>query len=83
MVLLDYTNIIVDDFTQAKQKPFAHYVHFLTHMHTGTKIYNSDHFNGLSDSWNLGPIYCSQITADLLTFRFPKLHSVVRTLALN
>jgi phosphoribosyl 1,2-cyclic phosphodiesterase len=73
MVLIEYTNIVVDDFSEAKQRPFSHFIHFLTHMHT-------DHFNGLTDSWNLGVIYCSRITADLLTHKFPKLSSIVHPL---
>lgn len=36
MVLIDYTNILVDEFAPARAKPYGFYVYFLTHMHTGT-----------------------------------------------
>eukprot|EP01112_Ceratiomyxa_fruticulosa_P019844 TRINITY_DN6591_c1_g1_i1.p1 TRINITY_DN6591_c1_g1~~TRINITY_DN6591_c1_g1_i1.p1 ORF type:complete len:113 (-),score=10.17 TRINITY_DN6591_c1_g1_i1:430-768(-) len=36
---------------------------FLSHMHT-------DHLNGLTNTWNLGTIYCSVITRKLLLHKF-------------
>lgn len=66
MVLIPSTNVIVDNF---REKPRGEYVYFLTHMH-------SDHFAGLSNTWNQGPIYCSYPTTLLLQAKFPKLHCV-------
>ena len=37
MVLISFTNIIVDDFGYAKRNPLKRYIYFLTHMH-------SDHY---------------------------------------
>jgi hypothetical protein len=36
MVLINFTNIIVDDFNYAKRNPLKRYIYFLTHMHSGT-----------------------------------------------
>ena len=49
------TNIVVDSFK--RQRDYA--VYFLTHMH-------SDHTAGLSPSWDLGTIYCSEQTRVLI-----------------
>lgn len=37
MVLISFSNIIVDDFSYAKRNPLKRYIYFLTHMH-------SDHY---------------------------------------
>jgi mRNA degradation ribonuclease J1/J2 len=63
MVLLPFTNIIVDEFSHCKKNKSIKYVHFLTHMH-------SDHFVGMSEGWNHGRIYCTQISANLLLHKF-------------
>ncbi|GMP54291.1 hypothetical protein CsSME_00019506 [Camellia sinensis var. sinensis] len=39
-------------------------VYFLTHLH-------ADHTNGLSSTWKRGPLFCSRITAKLLSSKFP------------
>ena len=49
------TNLIVDGFTAT---PDASCVYFLSHFH-------ADHYVGLTKRWPL-PVYCSQVTADLL-----------------
>jgi len=41
-------------------------VFFLSHIHT-------DHLKGLSQTWNLGRIYTSEITKNLLLNQFPNL----------
>jgi mRNA degradation ribonuclease J1/J2 len=69
MVLISFTNIVVDDFNYASRNPFARLVFFLTHMH-------ADHYQGLSNSWNYGPIYCSPITRRLLLHKYPRLKEV-------
>lgn len=35
MVLLNFTNIVVDDFNYGKRNPLKRYVYFLTHCHSG------------------------------------------------
>lgn len=47
MVLISYTNIIVDDFGYARRNPLKRYIYFLTHMH-------SDHYQGISNGWDYG-----------------------------
>jgi Cft2 family RNA processing exonuclease len=37
---------------------------------------HSDHYQGLSNSWNAGPIYCSKKTKYLLLNKFPLLKDV-------
>ena len=69
MGLLSGTNIVVDKFTHGKDKPSFNYIYFLSHMH-------SDHYMGLHNGWDWGPIYCSTLTAKLLLRRFPKLKGV-------
>ncbi|KAI0978942.1 hypothetical protein GJ496_005888 [Pomphorhynchus laevis] len=44
-------------------------VFILSHVH-------DDHIRGLRNSWSLGPIYCSEITGQLLRLKF-KLHDIV------
>jgi len=70
MSLIPGTNIWIDDFT-APQNLANEFVFFLTHIHT-------DHLKGLKDDWNLGRIYCSQVTWRLLIDRYPnlKVHTI-------
>ncbi|EGR29145.1 hypothetical protein IMG5_161990 [Ichthyophthirius multifiliis] len=70
MVLISFTNIVVDEFSYGKQNPLKNYLYFLTHMH-------SDHYQGLSQNWNYGPIYCSKTTKRLLLQKFPHLKRVM------
>lgn len=70
---IDFTNIIIDDFRKGKLNPFNKYIYVLTHIH-------SDHLRGLSNSWEYGPIYCSQVTANLLLNKYPKLVNNIRVL---
>lgn len=67
MSLIPGTNIRIDDFT-APQSLSNEFVFFLTHIHT-------DHLKGLHDNWNLGRIYCSIVTKNLLIDWFPNLRA--------
>eukprot|EP00898_Chlorokybus_atmophyticus_P005360 jgi/Chlat1/5825/Chrsp4S06177 len=56
------TRIVVDGFRHAHAAAAgtaSGLVYFLSHFH-------SDHYEGISDTWQRGPIYCSAITAKLL-----------------
>jgi Cft2 family RNA processing exonuclease len=72
---IDFTNIIIDDFRKGKLNPFNRYLYILTHIH-------SDHLKGLSNSWDYGIIYCSQITANLILNKFPNLKHSIKVLPL-
>ncbi|CAN0896645.1 DNA ligase 6 [Linum grandiflorum] len=52
------TRFLVDAFRLASTVPSSSY--FLSHFH-------SDHYSGLYPNWSQGIIFCSQITADLVT----------------
>ncbi len=39
MVLISFTNIVVDEFSYGKKQPFNKYIYFLTHMHSGNLIF--------------------------------------------
>ncbi|KAL4433126.1 hypothetical protein ABPG74_010821 [Tetrahymena malaccensis] len=75
MVLISFTNIVVDEFSYGKRHPLKKYIYFLTHMH-------SDHYQGITPNWNFGPIYCSEVTKKLLLNKFPQLQDV-RELEMN
>lgn len=49
--------ILVDRFTESSQ------TYFLTHLHT-------DYTQGLTSKWGKGPLFCSNLTAKLLPFKF-------------
>ncbi|CAK94931.1 unnamed protein product (macronuclear) [Paramecium tetraurelia] len=70
MVLISYTNIIVDDFGYARRNPLKRYIYFLTHMH-------SDHYQGISNGWDYGQIFCSTVTKALLLVKFPGVKGVM------
>lgn len=59
MVKIPGYNLIVDGFKYSNEIESPNTVFFLTHMH-------SDHYQGLSSTWNKGSIYCSHQTAILL-----------------
>ncbi|KAL4481424.1 hypothetical protein ABPG72_010577 [Tetrahymena utriculariae] len=75
MVLISFTNIVVDEFSYGKRHPLKKYIYFLTHMH-------SDHYQGITPNWNFGTIYCSEVTKKLLLNKFPQLQDV-RELEMN
>jgi len=57
--VIDGTKFIVDGF-QYKSEDYKHY--FLSHFH-------SDHYVGITKTWNFGPIYCSEETARLVSLK--------------
>lgn len=75
MVLIQGTNIAVDNFKYSTEPGQPQYVYFLTHMHT-------DHYQGLTDNWDQGLIYCSPVTKSLLLLKYPHLTCVI-SLELN
>ena len=73
MSLIPGTNILVDKFSQGHNDVNS-YVYFLSHFHT-------DHYAELHDSWDLGIIYMSEDTRNLLIDLYPNLKT--RTVALE
>ena len=43
----------------------------------------SDHYNGLSEAWNAGPIYCSKVTATLVSHICGVRPDFIRPLPMN
>ena len=41
MLLISFTNIVVDEFNYGRSNPFAKYIYFLTHMHSGKLLFKS------------------------------------------
>ena len=70
MVLIPNSNILVDNFKYSTEAGPFRYVYFLTHMH-------SDHYQGLTNDWDQGLIYCSPITKALLLHKFPRLTCII------
>lgn len=54
-------SIIVDGFNYDSDSAIKQY--FLSHFH-------ADHYMGVKKSWAQGSIYCSKVTADLLSYKF-------------
>lgn len=70
MGVITHTNIVVDDFSYGQANNCKNYVYFLSHMH-------SDHYQGLTNEWDFGPIYCSEITKRVLLNKWPKIQGVI------
>ncbi len=79
MTVIYGTNMVVDDFRILTQYPLQKFIFFLTHMHAGlltqktffSHFFSSkDHYYGMKNHWNYGPIYCSYITKILLLNKF-------------
>lgn len=68
------TRFVVDAFSYGKISNCDGY--FLTHYH-------SDHYGGLRGSWSHGPIYCSQVTANLVKQELGVNRTYVRPLPMN
>lgn len=70
MVKVPGCNAIVDGFQYSSNLVCPNYVFFLTHMHT-------DHYKGLTPTWNRGSIYCSPETAVLLKDLYPEISRII------
>ena len=70
MVKVPGCNAIVDGFQYTSNLVCPNYIFFLTHMHT-------DHYKGLTPTWNRGPIYCSPETAILLKDLYPEIPRII------
>ena len=84
MGLLSNTNIIVDDFMYGKVREAYGYIYFLSHMHSGITIhlifvnkFAIDHYQGLTNEWDYGMIYCTTLTKRVLLNKFPMLKNVI------
>lgn len=75
MSLIPGTNIKVDDFRTAGIHK-NEFVFLLSHMH-------SDHLKGLTDTWDHGRIYTSEINKRLVIDKFPNLALCVTGFDLN
>lgn len=72
IITLDDISIAVDNFTK-----FNGIIYFLSHIH-------SDHIKGLTDRWDKGIIYCSDITSKLISFTFPNISKqAIRSLSMD
>ena len=69
MVLISFTNCVVDEFNYGKDSADK-YLYFLTHMH-------ADHYWGITPGRNYKAIYCSNITKKILLNKFPTLKAPV------
>ncbi|KAI8744482.1 5 exonuclease Apollo [Biomphalaria glabrata] len=70
--IIQNTHIAIDKW----EKETAYmYVHFLTHIH-------DDHTDGLTSIWQK-PVYCSEISAQLLVERFEVKKKLIKILPLN
>jgi hypothetical protein len=81
MVRIPNTPISVDEWTAAP----GIRLFFLTHAHAGLAVFHSssyenvtatDHTEGLSSTWALGPIYCTAVTRDLVIAKFNMPHRI-------
>ena len=71
------SNIVVDDFRfAARNRLCKNLVYFLSHFH-------ADHYRGLSEAFDGGPIYCTAATKVMVEQRFPRLRVAVETRAYN
>ena len=75
MVLLSFTNVVVDEFGYGKGTENK-FIYFLTHWH-------SDHYTGISNTWKRGKIYCSQVTRNLMLSKYPTLQPLITGLDLD
>lgn len=73
---ISHTNIIVDDFNYGQNNACFNYIYFLSHMHSG-RLSSTDHYQGITNDWSYGPIYCSEITKRVLLNMFPRIKGVV------
>lgn len=86
MTVIYGTNLVVDDFRILSKYPLQKFIFFLTHMHAGLfrfylllKIYvfKIDHYVGMKNNWDYGPIYCSPITKKLLLNKYEVVSEIV------
>lgn len=75
MSLVPNSTIRIDNFAFMKND-LTRYTFLLTHCH-------EDHIKGLHSSWNYGQIYCSPVSALLISERFPNLKPLVNPLELD
>jgi hypothetical protein len=71
--VINTNGILVDGF---KFKRYSHDIYFLSHFH-------SDHYVGLTKTFDFGRVYCSPITAALVRLRLGTSNAVVKALELN